>query len=55
MRFIMKKPKRHVIGCEILILAVLLTVFLHQHAPAQADPCSKPEVAVVMEVTEVDE
>ncbi len=51
----MKKTKRCVIQCEISILAVLFTVFLHQYALAQVDPCSKPKVAVVMEVIEEGE
>ena len=51
----MNKRKKHLIEFEILILMVLLTTGLHQSALAQVDPCSKPKVAVIMNVEEMNE
>ena len=51
----MNKTKKHLIGFSVLILTVLFTFCLHQRALAQADPCSKPKVAVTIEVEEVNE
>jgi len=51
----MNKRKKHLIDFELLILTVILTTGLRQSAVAQVDPCSKPNVAVVMEIIEVNE
>jgi len=51
----MSKIKKHLIGFDVLMLMVLLTTCLHQSALAQVDPCSKPKVAVIMQVVEVNE
>jgi hypothetical protein len=55
MVFVMQETRRHVIERGILIFALLLTVFLYQHALGQEDPCSKPKVAAVMELVEEGE
>ncbi len=51
----MSKRKKHLIDFEVLMLMVLLITCLHQSALAQAEPCSKPNVAVIMQVIEVNE
>ncbi len=45
----MDKIKKHLIGLDVLILMVLLITLVHRSALAQADTCSKPKVAVIME------
>jgi len=51
----MSKIKKHLIGFDVLILMVLLTTGLHQSTLAQVEPCSKPNVAVAMQIIEVNE
>lgn len=51
----MDKTKKRLIGFSVLILTVLFTFCSQQRALAQADPCSKPKVAVVMKIIEANE
>jgi hypothetical protein len=51
----MHRIKKHLIGFNVLMFMVLLITLFHQYAFAQADTCSEPKVAVVMEVIEIEE
>jgi hypothetical protein len=49
----MNKIKKHFNGFEVLILMVLLIAFSHLRVSAQSSPCSKPRVAVIVDIEEV--
>ena len=51
----MNRTKIHLIGFSVLMLTEFFIFCLPQNAYAQEEPCSKPKVAVVMQVEEVKE